>query len=163
MSAMINYHIDICVRDERWNEELSESQARTIIDAAIEVMGEQTMTPFNEISLALLSDAQISALNAEFRGQNKPTNVLSFPALQIPGAQIMLGDIALAFETIQAEAQARNLAFADHICHLLIHGFYHLQNLDHQNEAQAEIMEALEIRALKHLGLAAPYDKDNTL
>jgi probable rRNA maturation factor len=125
-----------------------------------------------EVSLLLTTDAAIAALNETFRGQAKPTNVLSWPAFSLsppsPGAApalppddgrgpLPLGDIALAEETVLAEARQRNLAFADHATHLVVHGVLHLLGFDHDTDADAAVMEGLEREALAVLGVADPY------
>jgi len=112
-----------------------------------------------EITLLLTDDAGIRALNRDFRGQDKPTNVLSFPSAAQPGAPgpLHLGDIALAGETLAREADEAGKSLHDHAAHLIVHGTLHLLGYDHELEAQAEIMEALEVKALAALGIADPY------
>jgi probable rRNA maturation factor len=112
-----------------------------------------------EVSVLLTSDAEVRALNARFRGQDKPTNVLSFPAAasgQLAESPT-LGDIALAFETLAREAEDSGVPLADHYRHLVAHGFLHLIGYDHQTDEEAERMEALERRVLARLGVADPY------
>lgn len=99
-------------------------------------------------------DGELQSLNQRFRGKDKPTNVLSFPA---PESEQYPGDIALAFETCQAEANTRAIALVDHAAHLAVHGVLHLNGFDHKEEAEAEQMEAVEIAALARLGIANPY------
>jgi probable rRNA maturation factor len=99
------------------------------------------------------NDAAMRKLNAEWRGKDKPTNVLSFPAARGP----LLGDIALAAETVAREARLADKPLEDHIAHLIIHGFLHLLGYDHEVERQAEEMEALERSALSRMGIADPY------
>ncbi|MGA2791923.1 MAG: rRNA maturation RNase YbeY, partial [Roseiarcus sp.] len=104
-------------------------------------------------------DAVIRALNERWRGAAKPTNVLSFPAAA-PGkiaAAPLLGDIVVAFETAEREAVEERKTFADHVAHLIVHGFLHLLGFDHQSAGEADRMEALEIGALARLGIADPY------
>ena len=112
-----------------------------------------------EVSLLLTGDAELQALNARWRGQMKPTNVLSFPAA--PADRLAdapaLGDIALAFETLAREAEASGVPLADHYRHLVTHGFLHLIGYDHETDEEAERMEALEKRILARLGVADPY------
>ncbi len=112
-----------------------------------------------EVSLLLADDAEVRALNARWRGQDKPTNVLSFPAA--PPERLReaatLGDIALAFETVSREAEAAGIPIADHYRHLVAHGFLHLIGYDHQTDEEAERMEALETRIMARLGVADPY------
>ena len=98
-------------------------------------------------------------LNARWRGLDKPTNVLSFPAA--PADQLLdsatLGDVALAFETLAREAETSGVSFADHYRHLVTHGFLHLIGYDHETDDEAGRMEALETRILARLGVADPY------
>jgi len=113
-----------------------------------------------EVSLLLTDDAHQQVLNANWRELDKPTNVLSFPSGEDqaqPGQPLMLGDISLAFETVSAEAQEQQKSFTDHVSHLLVHGMLHLLGFDHEVEAQAHEMEALEIDILKTLGIQNPY------
>jgi len=119
-----------------------------------------------ELSIKLADDAEVQQLNAAFRGKDKPTNVLSFPMVQpdlIDGldntddGEALLGDIILAQETCAREAVERGISLGDHATHLIIHGTLHLIGHDHEDDADAEIMEALEIRALESLGLPDPY------
>lgn len=118
-------------------------------------------------SLLFTSDAEVHALNREWRGRDKPTNVLSFPmrargelaALAPDGPPVLLGDIALAHETCAREAAEKGIALADHAAHLIVHGLLHLAGHDHvASDEEAEAMEALERRILAKLGIADPYD-----
>ena len=104
-----------------------------------------------EMTVVLADDAFVKNLNRDFRGKNKPTNVLSFPG------DGHLGDIVLAFETIERQAKEQNKTFKAHVQHLLVHGTLHLLGHDHMEEAEAEKMESLEIKILKELGVANPY------
>ena len=99
------------------------------------------------------------ALNARWRGLDKPTNVLSFPAAapERLGETPVLGDVVVAFETMAREADDEGKALADHFRHLVVHGFLHLLGFDHRSDAEAEAMEALERRILARLGVADPY------
>jgi probable rRNA maturation factor len=112
-----------------------------------------------ELSILLTGDEEIRTINAAWRGQDKATNVLSFPAAP-PGrisASPVLGDIALAYETLAREAQEQDKPLDAHLAHLVIHGLYHLLGDDHETQAEAEVMEAREIAALARLGLDNPY------
>jgi probable rRNA maturation factor len=135
-------------------EELAERAAAAAVAAA----GIAVLTGA-EISVMLADDARLRELNLEWRGQDKPTNVLSFPA--VPSERLatspLLGDIAVAYETARREADAEGKALADHLVHLIIHGTLHLLGHDHLDVAEAERMEALEIRVLAGLGIADPY------
>lgn len=105
------------------------------------------------IAILLTDDAALRELNRRFRGQDKPTNVLSFPA----DADASLGDIAIALGVARAEAQAAGLKLADHLAHLVIHGVLHLLGHDHEREDAALRMERLEARLLARFGIPNPY------
>ena len=131
--------------------------ARKAVAAAIAELG---LTGDTELSLLLTDDASIRVLNAEWRGKDKPTNVLSFPAFPVkPGDAIpqMLGDIVIARETVVAEALAEAKPFENHLSHLMVHGFLHLLGYDHEDDDEAEEMEAAERRILARLAIPDPY------
>ncbi len=122
-----------------------------------------------EISVRLTDDAEMRALNRDYRGKDKPTNVLSFPQMEADELdlesvqacpEILLGDIVLAYETCAREAQERAISVSDHVAHLIAHGTLHLIGYDHLVDDEAEAMEALETKALASLGLANPYRGD---
>jgi probable rRNA maturation factor len=115
-----------------------------------------------EIAIALSSDAAVRELNGRFRGQDKPTNVLSFPAAPgFPGVQAMpSGDIVIAYETVLREAAADDKPALHHLAHLTVHGLLHLAGYDHDDDADAETMERLEQRILASLAIPDPYRSD---
>jgi probable rRNA maturation factor len=114
------------------------------------------------VSLCLADDSALRALNSRWRGIDKPTNVLSFPPATAGGLgdATTLGDIALAYETLAREAENLGVPRADHFRHLLAHGFLHLIGYDHETDAEAELMEALETKILARLGAADPYARE---
>ena len=123
-------------------------------------------SPVFEIAIRLTSDDDVQSLNQQYRGKDKPTNVLSFPMHepQEIGAlsegtdpEIMLGDIVLAHGVCAAEAEARGVSVEAHATHLIVHGTLHLLGYDHMGDAEAEMMEALERQIMAKLGLHDPY------
>lgn len=121
-----------------------------------------------ELSVRLASDDEVHALNSEWRGKDKPTNVLSFPmaedkeldAAALPGPELMLGDIILARGVCAAEAADKGVALEDHAAHLMVHGTLHLLGYDHMDDDSAADMEGREVRALARLGISDPYAED---
>ena len=109
-----------------------------------------------EVSCLFCDDDTIRGLNRQWRGLDEPTNVLSFPAAG-PASDHLLGDLALAFGTTAREAEEERKPLADHVAHLVVHGTLHLLGHDHEVRAEAEEMEAIEIRALRRLGIPDPY------
>ena len=117
-----------------------------------------------EISVRLTSDEEVRALNSEWRGKDKPTNVLSFPLAEADeldnpgeGPELMLGDIVLAKGVCEREAEERAIPMERHATHLLVHGTLHLLGYDHMDDDQAADMEGREVRALARLGIDDPY------
>jgi probable rRNA maturation factor len=146
----------------------AEPEAATIVHRAIEMAASvvDADTADAELAVMLTDDEGIRNLNRNWRGRDKPTNVLSFPALQPAGARSddvprMLGDIAIAWETTRREADDEQKPFDHHLSHLAIHGFLHLVGYDHENNVDAEAMENLEREILAALGIPDPYaDQD---
>jgi probable rRNA maturation factor len=110
-----------------------------------------------EVSVLLTDDAAVRALNREWRGNDKPTNVLSFPAPKQPAGPAMLGDIAIAYKTVAREAAEEGKPFLHHLAHLAVHGYLHLMGYDHQTDSEAAAMEALERDILRDLRIPDPY------
>lgn len=119
-----------------------------------------------ELSVRLTSDQEVHALNSEWRGKDKPTNVLSFPMAEEdelaeaaePGPELMLGDIILARGVCAAEAADKGVPLESHAAHLVVHGTLHLLGYDHMDDDSAADMEAREVRALARLGIGDPYE-----
>ena len=143
----------------------TEPNAEAVIHRAITTAAEMVDADIGETELAIMltDDAGIRTLNSNWRGIDKPTNVLSFPALQPSGprgpddAPRMLGDIAIAYETTRSEADEEQRPFDHHLSHLAVHGFLHLIGYDHEKDDDAEAMEALEQEILAQLGISDPY------
>jgi probable rRNA maturation factor len=112
------------------------------------------------VSILLTTDSAVRKLNAQFRGKDKPTNVLSFPAEAedtLPGDPQMLGDIAVAYGVCAKEAKAEGKTLNAHLSHLVVHGVLHLLGYDHERESEAETMERWERKILARLGISDPY------
>jgi probable rRNA maturation factor len=128
------------------------------IARALEAAGQPANT---EVSVRVVDSDEIQALNREYRGKDKPTNVLSFPAGPVEGlpedVPVLLGDVVVCAAIVNAEAQEQGKAAADHWAHLLVHGTLHLLGYDHHTDSQADEMETLETRVLAEQGIANPY------
>ena len=139
---------------------------------AVSSHGNLASAPFTlSVSINFSTNAEVQTLNAQWRGKDKPTNVLSFPMLEpseldalanTDDGEVLLGDMILAFETCQTEAAEKAIPLTDHVTHLIVHGTLHLLGLDHIDDTQAEHMEELEVKALASLGLANPYSDHPT-
>jgi probable rRNA maturation factor len=144
---------------------LNEPDVEAVIQRAIAVAAEMVDADTSEAELAVMltDDGGIRTLNKNWRGLDKPTNVLSFPALQLTterssqDAPRMLGDIAIAYETTRREADDEQKRFDHHLSHLAIHGFLHLIGYDHEKDQDAETMETLEREILAQLDIPDPY------
>lgn len=162
--------VDVVIEDERWQRLDLEGIAAKAAVAALEIS--HTPQQGYEICIMGCSDTQIAELNAEFREKPTATNVLSWPAFTLAPAQAggqptpppspstpeeSLGDIAIAYDTCVREAAEKSIPIADHVTHLVLHGCLHLLGYDHETDADAEIMEGLEIKALAKMGLNNPY------
>ena len=157
--------VDCMVEDRRWLAVDLEARAEAAAIATFENLG---IAGF-EISLLACNDARIADLNADFRGKPTPTNVLSWPSgergAKADGGRPIspsthdpeLGDIAIAYETCAAEAEAAGKSLADHCTHLVVHGILHLLGYDHDRDLDATLMEGLESAILGNMGMADPY------
>jgi len=150
---------DIVITADCWRAEpAAEAIVQRAIVAAAGAASEQADR--GELAVMLTDDDGIRTLNHDWRGIDKPTNVLSFPAVALPGRggePRALGDIAIAYETTRREAETENKPFGHHLSHLAIHGFLHLIGYDHETDDDAETMEQLERNILARLGIPDPY------
>jgi len=167
---MIDVELDIGVV---WgNKDFGQREVEKAVDSALRLAAipelADPVVPVS-VSIKLSDNAEVHALNREWRDKDKPTNVLSFPMLDeeeldalVTGTydapEIMLGDIILAYEICAVEAAEKGIPIAHHATHLVIHGMLHLLGHDHIEEEEAELMEALEVKALASMGLHNPYD-----
>lgn len=151
--------VETIIDEDVWRRELPQAEAlANRVFAAARALEPRLQ---GEAALLLTDDAAVRALNARFRGKDRPTNVLSFPSGEpAPG---FLGDIALAYETCEAEAREKGVPLADHAAHLIAHGLLHLVGHDHIDDAEAGVMERLEARILDALGVSNPYDSKETI
>ena len=149
--------IDVSVTEPRWAEIAAHEEliARAVRQTLAEI--DVKLAAGAEVSILLCNDAFISGLNKQYRGRDTATNVLSFPSDSGPDEAALLGDIVIAFETTAHEAQTLNKTFEDHFTHLVIHGFLHLLGYDHEDDEEAEEMEAVERDVLASLGIEDPY------
>jgi probable rRNA maturation factor len=153
---------EVIVAADCWQDQ---PDAEAVILRAINAAAEMADADVGdaEIAVMLTDDAGIRTLNSNWRGIDKPTNVLSFPALQPTGqrepddAPRMLGDIAIAYQTMREEADQEQKPFEHHLSHLAVHGFLHLIGHDHETDDEAEAMETLEQEILAQLGIPDPY------
>ena len=151
--------IDIAISDRRWIKAVPkiEHWCRMFVKATLATTPIGTTT---SVSIALSDDATARDLNSRFRGIDKPTNVLSFPAhadTEAIGENGTLGDILVAYQTTAAEAKGAGISVADHLAHLIVHGVLHLCGYDHLLPRDAEAMETLEADILTRFGIADPY------
>ena len=150
--------VDVVVESASWSAESAAVVRRAIAEAS----SAAPAPPRSRLAVLLTDDATMRSLNRRWRGVDKPTNVLSFPAPPASGASARglaasLGDIAIAYETVAAEARAQRKPLLHHLAHLAVHGFLHLLGHDHESEREAETMERTEREILARLGLPDPY------
>jgi probable rRNA maturation factor len=159
--------IDVMVDSKRWKEP---AKAKAVVRRAIAQAAAATRsTTRAELAIVLTDDSAIRALNRDWRGIDKATNVLSFPAKDADpeaghtsghgpnGPQPHLGDIVLAFETIEREAEGEHKPLTHHLAHLAVHGFLHLVGYDHERDKDARKMEQAERDILRQLKIPDPY------
>jgi probable rRNA maturation factor len=156
--------LDICIDAPGWVQRFDDIEAlcRLAVDAAMAAAAAERRE--RAVSVLFTDDATMRRLNASYRGQDRATNVLSFPteadggAVEITGCEPrLLGDIAIGLEAVLREAEDEGKPPADHVCHLIVHGTLHLLGYDHTDDAEADVMERLEVQVLAGLGVPDPY------
>lgn len=145
--------IEIEIEDEAWSTALPDAEA-VVARAATAALG----TVEGDVVILLTDDESVRDINARFRDRDRPTNVLSFPAAE--SAFPHLGDLTLAYGVCAREAVEQGKTLSDHLSHLTVHGVLHLLGRDHEDDAEAEAMEAEERSILASLGVADPYTAD---
>lgn len=156
--------IQVSVEAGAWSQRLSGLEGLCEVTVTAVLAAERSaLTGPPEISVLLTDDTHIRELNRIWRDKDKATNVLSFPALDDdlppppPGEPVLLGDVVLAFETVEREALAEAKPLRDHVAHLLVHGTLHLLGYDHEEPDEADAMERRETEILATLGVPDPY------
>ena len=158
--------VDVSVSEPEWNSSIPDLE-RLITNTIIMTVQSASLPKSVikrdlEVSVVLANDDLVQVLNREYRGVDKPTNVLSFASLDsddpIPdSSHVPLGDLILAYQTIDREAKEQDKFFKDHFVHLIVHGTLHLLGYDHIDEDDANNMETLEIRILEQMNIQNPY------
>jgi probable rRNA maturation factor len=146
--------IDVLVQSPLWSDQ---PLAEHIVREAIAAASTTISTKNGEVSIILADDSAVRALNRQWRGVDKPTNVLSFPAKGIDGGPCLFGDIVMAYETLKRECDNEDRVFLHHLAHLTIHGFLHLMGYGHSVDAEAEEMEGLESKIMMRMSLPDPW------
>jgi probable rRNA maturation factor len=156
MSAEVETFVQL--KSPEWQTQLPEVESLCQIAATAAWRKALDREGAFEVAIVLADDALVQELNREYRSQDKPTNVLSFPTDRdepvLPGDVPTLGDIIIAFETTKSEAPDN---LPNHLSHLVVHGCLHLLGFDHENDKEAAEMEGLETQILAGLGIADPY------
>ena len=172
---MSKTHLFLSEEDTRWQTALPNANelADRVVSAVFkDVLAHEDLDFLDGqkpviIGLNLSNDGKVQELNRDYRGLDKPTNVLSFANLDDPDfyndlaiyEEVELGDIIIALETLEREAELKGISLADHFCHLFAHGLLHLLGFDHIEDAEAEKMESAEIRILASLNINNPYEE----
>jgi probable rRNA maturation factor len=149
-------NVDLLVESTRWS---GIAEVKALLRRAVGAAAAELSTGGVELAIVLTDDSAIRLLNRQWRGIDKATNVLSFPAQDAAecGRPPLIGDIVLAYETIAREARTQRKPFAHHLAHLAVHGFLHLNGYDHERDDDAEAMEGLERKILRRLRVPDPY------
>ena len=162
-------NVEIACDDDSWNKH-TEINPKTIAKVVLEILGRYpnlSVIKKVELSILLTNNERMKQLNNDFRGQDKATNVLSFQDMDINWCNILdfkpeinytyLGDIAFGYDIISLEAKDKGWTFYNYFTHLLVHGIMHLIGYDHLHDAEAEVMEQVEIAILKKFNIISPY------
>lgn len=175
-----NVILNVVLNSQRWTEDVDFDVYKTteelkdlVFEHVAETVSHELLAEDKTfmVNVCLSDDEEVHKLNREFRGMDKPTNVLSFANIDddefweaLPVTkEAELGDIILAFETLQKEAEIKNISVYAHYCHLVVHGFLHLLGFDHQEDDEAEEMEGLETEILALFSIDNPYkDEENS-
>ena len=168
-SSQIQIDIDIDTQFAGWDSYLPKisSLAEEVSRAVFKITKFDHYVKHIEFSIILSEDHRLQELNKDYRGEDKPTNVLSFPAedilpsgfenVQTHDGFVLIGDIIFAFQTLKSEADSSTKSFEGHFCHLLVHGLLHLLGYDHETESDAVEMEAIEVEVLTKFNINSPY------
>ena len=165
--------LNLDIADERWIANIADiekvsEQVKDTVFADVGARGGLDFLPADKevsVNVCLSDDEQVHTLNRDFRGMDKPTNVLSFANVDYRDfadeselfGSVELGDIIIAFETMDKEAQIESISLKNHYCHLLAHGLLHILGFDHIEEDEAKVMEGYETEILAQLGIENPY------
>lgn len=168
----LSVDVQVSLEDSRWNKVENgsiETLLKTYILASLSHPDVISQIPKTlEVSVVLTNDEEIRELNREYRGKDKPTNVLSFPqevdlsTMKHLDACVLLGDIVLSIETIQLEVVQQQKLMHHHLAHLIIHSTLHLIGYDHETDSDADRMESLEVDILSHHNIPNPYESDTS-
>jgi probable rRNA maturation factor len=144
--------VDVAIHENAWLKRMTEEKWHELFERchALVLPGHKTAN----VSVCLTNNEEMCGLNTQYRQKDYPTNVLAFPQ----DSDGILGDIVLAYGTIQEEAVAQGKSFVDHATHLFVHGLLHLDGHDHETQEESQVMEDLEIKILKTLGIGNPYE-----
>ena len=151
--------VEVVRHGDAWAEGLVSDAALELAARAAFAQATPKAPRAYEIAILLTDDAEMQELNQTWRGKDAPTNVLSFSAGDGAGEDGAVGDVVIAYETTQREAEETGITLSDHTGHLVVHGVLHLLGFDHLNDVEAEKMEDLERKALASLGIADPYER----
>ena len=172
---MIKTELNLCLNETEWETALPEYEeiSTKVVSLTVNHVSQNNTSYISKLNkelsfnLCLSNDEEIHTLNKEFRNKDKPTNVLSFANIDDDEFEtyaqnsplVEMGDIIIALETMQNEAQEKQISLHNHFCHLLTHGVLHLLGYDHIEDNEAECMENLEIEILQLLNINNPYEE----